>query len=160
PAVGARRVDLAESLGDGGSQSPSSAGARTARIRTLIMAGEGGGARPFLGGASPLGGSLRRLIHPAPGVHPPDLLTPRLSPPAASSMERRIQVLEGIVGRLRGVAGVREVGYGNALPLLTAGGFRAFKMRLPSDPSTEIDVNTIERVVSPGYFSALGLRLS
>jgi hypothetical protein len=33
-------------------------------------------------------------------------------------------------------------------------------MRPPSDPSTEIDVNTIERVVSPGYFSALGLRLS
>src|SRR4029450_5451147 len=28
------------------------------------------------------------------------------------------------------------------------------------DPSTEIDVNTIERVVSPGYFNALGLRLS
>jgi putative ABC transport system permease protein len=33
-------------------------------------------------------------------------------------------------------------------------------MRPPADPSTEIDVNTIERVVSPGYFSALGLRLS
>jgi predicted permease len=75
-------------------------------------------------------------------------------------MERRVQVLEGIVGRLRGVAGVRGVAYGNALPLLTAGGFRAFKMRPPSDPSTEVDVNTIERVVSPGFFNALGLRLS
>jgi putative ABC transport system permease protein len=55
---------------------------------------------------------------------------------------------------------VREAAYGNALPLLTSGGFRAFKMRPPSDPSTEVDVNTIERVVSPGYFNALGLRVT
>jgi putative ABC transport system permease protein len=75
-------------------------------------------------------------------------------------MERRIQVLEGVVGRLRGVAGVRQAAYGNALPLLTSGGFRAFKMRPPSDPSTEVDVNTIQRVVSPGYFAALGLRVT
>src|SRR5439155_2167069 len=40
PAVGARSIDLAESLGDGGSQSRSSAGIRTARARTLIMAGQ------------------------------------------------------------------------------------------------------------------------
>jgi len=39
--------------------------------------------------------------------------------------------------------------------LLTAGGFRALKMRPPANPSTEVDVNAIERVVSPGYFTAL-----
>ena len=50
--------------------------------------------------------------------------------------------------------------FGNALPLLTSGGFRAFKMRAPADPSVEIDVNAIERVVSPGFFAALGLRLT
>ena len=160
PASGARRVDLAESLGDGGSQSRSSAGARTARIRTLIMAGQVAVACLLLVGASLLGRSFVALINADRGYDPSKLLTARLSLPAAYSMERRIQVLEGIVGRLRGVAGVREVAYGNALPLLTAGGFRAFKMRPPSDPSTEIDVNTIERVVSPGYFEALGLRLS
>jgi putative ABC transport system permease protein len=32
-------------------------------------------------------------------------------------------------------------------------------MRAPADPSIEIDVNTIQRVVSPGYFGALALRV-
>jgi len=160
PAFDARRVDLAESLGDGGSQSRSSVGARTARIRTLIMAGQVAVACLLLVGASLLGRSFVALINADRGYDPSNLLTARLSLPAAYSMERRVQVLEGIAGRLRGVAGVRDVAYGNALPLLTAGGFRAFKMRPPSDPSTEVDVNAIERVVSPGYFGALGLRLS
>src|SRR5436190_1061930 len=160
PAFGARRVELAESLGDGGSQSRSSAGARTARVRTLIMAGQVAVACLLLVGASLLGRSFVALMNADRGYDPSNLLTARLSLPAAYSMERRIQVLEGIAGRLRGVTGVRNAAYGNALPLLTAGGFRAFKMRPPSDPSNEVDVNTIERIVSPGYFSALGLRLS
>jgi putative ABC transport system permease protein len=160
PAFDARRVDLAESLGDGGSQSRSSVGTRTARIRTLIMAGQVAVACLLLVGASLLGRSFVALMNADRGYDPSNLLTARLPLPAAYSMERRVQVLDGIAGRLRGVAGVRDVAYGNALPLLTAGGFRAFKMRPPSDPSIEVDVNAIERVVSPGYFSALGLRLS
>jgi hypothetical protein len=44
--------------------------------------------------------------------------------------------------------------------LLSAGGFRAFKMRPPTAPSTEIEVNAIERVVSPSYFAALDIRLT
>jgi predicted permease len=61
---------------------------------------------------------------------------------------------------MRAAPGVREAAFGNALPLLSAGGFRAFKMRPPTAPSTEIEVNAIERVVSPGYFAALGIRLT
>ena len=160
PALGARRLDLAESLGDGGSQSRSSAGGRTAKARTLIMAGQVGVACLLLVGASLLGRSFVALMNADRGYDPSNLLTARIALPAAYSMERRVQVLEALTGRLRGVTGVREAAYGNALPLLTAGGFRAFKMRPPSDPSTEVDVNTIERVVSPGYFSALGLRVT
>src|SRR5206468_2165437 len=114
----------------------------------------------LLVGASLLGRSFIALMNADRGYDPSNLLTARMSLPAAYSMERRIQVLDGVVGRLRGVAGVREVAYGNALPLLTSGGFRAFKMRPSFDPSTEVDVNTIERVVSPGYFNALGLRVT
>ena len=160
PAFGAQRVDLSESLGDGGSQSRSTAGARTARLRALIMAGQVAVACLLLVAASLLGRSFVALMNADRGYDPANVLTARLPLPASYTMERRIQLLEALVSRLRGVAGVREAAYGNALPLLTAGGFRAFKMRPPSDPSTEIDVNTIERVVSPGYFSALGLRLS
>jgi putative ABC transport system permease protein len=160
PALGVRRVDLVNSLGDGGAQSRSSAGPQTARSRAFIMAGQVAIACLLLVGASLLGRSFLALMNADRGYDPSNLLTARLSLPAAYSMERRIQVLDGVVDRLRGVAGVRQAAYGNALPLLTYGGFRAFKMRPPSDPSTEVDVNTIQRVVSPGYFSALGLRVT
>jgi predicted permease len=159
PALHARRVNLVESLGDGGTQARGGTGAQTARVRTTIMAGEVAVACLLLVGAALLGRSFVALTHAERGYDPANLLTARIPLPASYSMERRIQVLDGLVGRLRGVAGVREAAYGNALPLLTSGGFRAFKMRPPSDPSTEIDVNTIERVVSPGYFGALGLHV-
>jgi putative ABC transport system permease protein len=75
-------------------------------------------------------------------------------------MERRTQMLDALAGRLRSVPGVREVAYGNALPLLTSGGFKAFTMPSPMDPSVEVEVNVMQRVVSPGFFAALGLRLT
>jgi putative ABC transport system permease protein len=158
PALHARGVNLVESLGDGAA-ARSGPGAQTARVRTMIMAGQVAVACMLLVGAGLLGRSFIALTHAERGYDPTNLLTARIPLPASYSMERRIQVLEGLVSRLRAFAGVREAAYGNALPLLTSGGFRAFKMRPPSDPSTEIDVNTIERVVSPGYFSALGLRV-
>ena len=74
-------------------------------------------------------------------------------------MERRTALLDSLMTRLRAVPGVSETAFANALPLLSAGGFRAFRMRPPSDPSAEVDVNAMQRVVSPGYFAALGLRL-
>jgi putative ABC transport system permease protein len=159
PALHARRVNLVDSLGDGAAQARSGTGARTARARTLIMAGQVAVACMLLVGAALLGRSFIALTHAERGYDPANLLTARIPLPAGYSMARRIQVLDGLVGRLRGVAGVREAAYGNALPLLTSGGFRAFKMRPPSDPSTEIDVNTIQRVVAPGYFGALGLHV-
>jgi putative ABC transport system permease protein len=160
PAIGVRRISLVESLGDGGAQSRSGHGTRTARVRTLIMTGQVAVACMLLVGASLLGRSFMALVKADRGYDASNLLTTRIPLPASYTMERRIQVLENLVGRLRTVAGVREAAYGNALPLLTSGGFRALKMRSPSDPSIEIDVNTIERVVSPGYFRALGLRLT
>jgi hypothetical protein len=75
-------------------------------------------------------------------------------------MERRIRLLEQVVARVRSLPGVREAAYGNALPLVTPGGFRGFKMRPPFDLSVEVDVDITRRVVSPGYLGALGLRLA
>jgi putative ABC transport system permease protein len=75
------------------------------------------------------------------------------------SLERRMQTMERVVARLQPQPGVIAAGFGNALPLLTSGGFRGFTFRPPVNPSTEIEVSLMQRVVSPGYFSALGLRV-
>lgn len=160
PALHARRLTLVESLGDDGT-APVGGGmrSRTARARTLIMATQIAIACVLLIGAALLTRSFVALLHADRGYDPTNLLTARIPLSAGFSMERRTALLETLVARLRAMPGVSEVAYSNALPRLSAGGFRAFKMRLPADPSLEADVNAMQRVVSPGYFAALGLRV-
>jgi putative ABC transport system permease protein len=167
PAWHARRLDLVESLSEDGS-APVGHGVRlrTARARTLIMAGQLAVTCVLLVGAALLVRSFIALLHADRGYDPANVLTARVSFPSAMkdgvyeyATERRVAFLDRVAERLRSVEGVRDAAYGNALPLLTSGGFRGFKMRPPIDPSAEVDVNVIQRVVSPDYFKALGLRL-
>ncbi len=161
PALHAGRMSLSESLTRDGA-APIGGGSRTtvARARTLIMAGQVAVSCVLLVGAALLTRSFVALLHADRGYDPRQLLTARLPLPSGFSMARRTQLLDTVVGRLRAMPGVTEVAFGNALPLLTSGGYRGMKMRPPIDPSREVDVNTIERVVSPGYFAALGLRIA
>ena len=110
--------------------------------------------------ASLLGRTFIALLHADRGYDPRNLLTARIPLPAGFSSERRTQLLETLMTRLQAMPGVTDAAFANALPLLTSGGFRAFRMRPPLDPSVEVDVNAIQRVVSPGYFAALGLRVA
>ena len=160
PARFARRLDVAESLSDGGT-APLGGGMRstTVRARTIIMAAQVAIACVLLVGASLLTRSFVALLHVDRGYNPRNLLTARIPLPAGFSVERRTELLDILVSRLRAMPGVSEAAFGNALPLLSSGGFRAFTMRPPANPSVEIDVNATQRVVSPGYFAALGLRL-
>jgi putative ABC transport system permease protein len=160
PAFHARRVNLTESLSDDGS-APVGVSLRSpaARARIAIMAGQIAVSCLLLIGGALLARSFVALLHADRGYDPANLLTARIPLPASYSMERRAQLLDDLVARLASVPGVRDAGYGNALPLLSSGGFRAFTMRAPTDPSIEIDVSTTQRVVSPGYFGALALRV-
>jgi hypothetical protein len=123
------------------------------------MAGQLAVACVLLIGAALLSRSFTALLQADRGYDPAHLLTARLPMPGMT-LERRTEVLETLAARLGSLPGVRTAAFGNALPLLTAGGFRPIKMRPPSNPAIEIDVNMIQRVVSPGFFAALGLRLT
>jgi predicted permease len=160
PAWHARRVDLVASLSEDGA-APVGGGIRTgtARVRTLIMAGQLAVSCVLLIGAALLSRTFIALLHADRGYDPANVLTARIAFPADYSMERRLGVLDRVVERIGPLAGVRDAAYGNALPLLTSGGFRGFKMRSPLDPSVQVDVNVMLRVVSPEYFAAMGLRL-
>lgn len=67
------------------------------------MAGQVAVACMLLIGASLLGRSFVALMNADRGFDPSNLLTARLSFPASYSIERKIQVLEAFVGRLRTV---------------------------------------------------------
>jgi len=104
--------------------------------------------------------SFVSLIHADRGFDPVNVLTARLPFPPEFTAERRSALLESLLARLRAVPGVTHTAYSNGLPLLSSGGFSAFNMRPPRNPDIEVEVQSIQRLVSPDYFAAMGLRLT
>jgi putative ABC transport system permease protein len=160
PAVHAWRVNLAASLAEGAG-SPSGGGLRskTARARTIIMAGQVAVACVLLAGAVLLSRSFITLRHADRGYDPVNLLTARIPIPPTYTIERRAQLVDVLVDRLRVLPGVARVAAGNALPFASSGGFVAFAMPSPRDPGVQLDVQAIQRIVTPDYFKVLGLHL-
>ncbi len=159
PAFHVGRESLVPSLGHGGAASRSP-GRRVMQTRTAIMAGQVAVACVLLAVAGLLFRSVRAQIHADRGYEPTNVLTATVPFPRGYPTARRVQVLEGMLARLRAQPGVLAAGFGNALPYVSAGAFRGQKMRLPRDPSIEIDANWMNRVVSPDYFAALRLRVA
>jgi predicted permease len=160
PALQARRIDLVQSLADD-NLAPVGAGVRTpvARLRAAMMAGQIAVACVLLIGAGLLGRSVQSLIHVDRGYDPDNLLTARLPLPSGSTYAKSGALLQGVADRLRALPGVTHASFGNALPLVSAGGLSGFNVRLPRDPSTLARVQTLHRTVDPGYLTAMGLRL-
>jgi putative ABC transport system permease protein len=160
PAWHTRRVNLVETLSEDGVASISGAGhSPMARTRALIMAGQVAIACMLLVGAALLTRSFVSLVRADRGYDPVNLLTARLPFPPDYPAERRKQLLEALVERLRVVPGITHAAYGTALPFVSFGGFTAFTMRSPLNPDVELNVQAAQRVVSPDYFSAMRLRL-
>jgi putative ABC transport system permease protein len=132
---------------------------RTARARALLLAGQIATSCVLLVGAALLLRSFIALTRVDRGYDPSNLLTARLAFPPDYSIQRRTALLDHVVERVRTLPGIQTAAYGNALPLLTPGGFYGFRMRPPANPSIQVEVNVIERVVSADYASALGLRV-
>ena len=160
PALQARGIDLAQSLADdhlasvgGTTRTP------TARLRAVIMAGQVAVACILLIGAVLLGRSLQSLLNTDRGYDPNNLLTARLPLPSGSTFAKSGAMLEEITARLRALPGVTQASFGNALPLVSAGGLSGFNVRLPKDPSILAKVQTLHRTVDPGYLTTMGLRL-
>ena len=160
PTLQTRRIDLVRSLADD-NLAPVGGGLRTpaTRLRSAIMAGQIAVACILLIGAGLLGRSLQSLINIDRGYDPSNLLTARLPLRAGSTFAKSAGMLQNIADRLRALPGVTSASFGNALPLVSAGGMTGFNARLPRDPSTMAQVQAFHRTVSPGYFTTMGLRL-
>jgi putative ABC transport system permease protein len=93
------------------------------------------------------------------GFDPREVLTAHLTM-APTTFAAQSSAVGRVQERLRGLPGVINVGFGNALPFVTTGGFRAFTIPSPADASIVVQAQTIMRSVSPGYFAALRLRVA
>jgi putative ABC transport system permease protein len=160
PALQTRRIDLVQSLSED-NLAPVGGSLRTpaTRLRAAIMAGQIGVACVLLIGAGLLGRSLQTLIDADRGYDPRNLLTARVPLPPDSSYGTSGGTFDEIAGRLRTLPGVTHAAFGNALPLVSAGAMSGFSLRLPRDPSTMTNVQTLHRTVDPGYLTTMGLRL-
>jgi putative ABC transport system permease protein len=160
PAWETRRVNLVESLSvDGAAPIGGAMRSPMARTRALIMAGQVAIACVLLVGAVLLARSFISLTRADRGYDPVNVLTARLPLPSGYPAERRSQLLEAVIGRLRSLPGVTHAAYSKGLPFVSSGGFTAFTMRSPRNPDVEMDVQTTLHIVSPEYFGAMRLHL-
>jgi putative ABC transport system permease protein len=153
PARRARRINLVDSLAEEGT-SPSGGSVRTsmARTRALILTGQVAVACVLLVGASLLGRSFLALMRADVGFDPRNVLTARLQMPGfAYPPERRAEILDAVIGRLRAIPGVTAVSYADGPPLGIFGGTSFFV--------GDRQVNASSRTVTPGYLAAMGMRI-
>jgi putative ABC transport system permease protein len=159
PALQASRLDIMTVLKQGGR---SSIGGGRLAVRNLLVAGELALATMLLVGAGLLTQSLLRLERVPLGFQPERLLTFQLAPPAAryqgpargwALYRRLLQAVESLPG-VRGAAVSSGIPMGGGTytrtPVMPVG-----KSELPDGDSLPIDW----RIVSPGYFRAMGIPL-
>jgi putative ABC transport system permease protein len=159
PALQARRDNLRDALaGDSTASGTSAASVRSTRMRAAMMVAQVAIACVLLVGTALLARSFAALLGADRGFDPHDVLTAHLTMKARPFASQSAG-LERIQQRLQALAGVAQVGFGDALPFVTTGGFRGLTLPSPTDPAVKIQAQTILRAVSPEYFPALGLRL-
>ncbi len=160
PVQQSRRVDLAHSLAQDSIATVGGAKRSSAtRIRAAIMVGQVAVACLLMVGAGLLARSLTALINVDRGYDPDNLLTAQLPLPPRTTFAQAAPILEALQERLSAVSGVSVAAFGNALPLVSAGGMSGMTVPSPRDSSVNIEIQALHRTVSPDYFDAMGLRL-
>ena len=161
PALHAVRGNLSETL-RAGSRGSAGGGPHRVRLRSFLVVSEIALALVLLVGAALMIQSFARLRHVSPGFDPHDVLTMRLSLPRVrypDGADRSVFV-QRLVEEVRSLPGVQSAGVVTHLPL--AGGSMNFALGVegytPPDPRKSLSAEY--RAVSPGYFGALGIRLT
>ena len=159
PAWHVRRADVVPALVED-SLAPVGGGlrSRTARVRAAIMVGQVAIAAVLLIGSLLLCRSFYSMLHADLGYDATNVLTATMIlPDGEFAPERRVQVAEDVVTRLRVIPGITRAAYTTATPFSNVIGLSSFPLR-KRDGSTQT-AQSGSRYVSPGYFAALGQRV-
>ena len=156
-AVGLRHLDPRAALAeDGGGSAGAMPGSPIGRARRFIMVAQVAIACVLLVGASLLGRSFVELLEADRGFDPSRVLGANLAMPASAfTQERRTAVLDEILERLDAVPATRGAAFTSVPPITPGGATASFDMTSPE--GEQVIVQATLRVVSPGYFAALGL---
>jgi putative ABC transport system permease protein len=155
PALRASSLRLASNLAPGSRATDSRGGAR---LRTALVIGQVALSLFLLVGAGLLMRSLGRLASTDLGFDTRGLLCTTLEAPYADEA-KRIQFQSDVREELAAIPGVTAVTMTSHVPILHPGGDPPMwaAKRPPADSSRE--QTALARVVMPGYFGTLGIRL-
>lgn len=157
PALEASRVHLNESLKE--SSRGNAGSSRGRRLRDALIVAEVGLALVLLVGAGLMAKSFLRLQAVDPGFDAANLLTLRVSLPAASYPEDGdvVAFFEEAVGRLAALPGVESAGAVSALPFADLGAATGFTIEGRPEPAPGEEPGTGVRVVDEGYFRTMNI---
>jgi putative ABC transport system permease protein len=155
PALRAARGELSPRLRSGDNRSTGTG----ERVRSLLLASEAALSVVLLIGAALLVRSFITLANVDPGYDSRNVLTARIYVNgAASTPERRAQLIESLMGRLRATPLVVAAGAGNMAPLGESSFVSGFSFGR-SAAGQEVVARALQYVVTAGYIEALKLRI-
>jgi predicted permease len=153
------RIDPHNALRESGRSSTGSRGRQ--QFRSLLVAGELALGLVLLAGTGLLLKSLARIGEVNPGFQPHSVVTAALSLPAAqyNTPEKEIAFFRAVMDRLSISPGVTGAGAGSQVPFAGGNDSASFQIEgqpiSPGNPGPHGD----DRLVTPGYFTALGIPL-
>ena len=148
-----------DTLKEGGRGGTAALGSQ--RLRHALIVGELALSLILLNGAGLLLRSFIRLQEVDGGFRPDHVLTMRIALPANSySKPEQIRgFFRNLMGRVSGLPGVQAAGAVSALPLSGSGFSGTTTMETHAVPPDAATPEADWRVVTPGYFQAMGIRL-
>ena len=157
--------DLNQSLKEAGTHSEAGGGRPAmGRLRGFLAVAEIALTLVLLVGAALLISSFVRLSQVDPGYDPDNVLTAQLRLPAAryADTETVSALYDRLLERVNGLPGVESAGLVNFLPLVPARLVIGIAVRgrpMHSQDSEASPMQADVRIVSPGYFQAMSIRL-
>lgn len=158
PVMHARRLDLARALSDGSLASAGAGRGRLASMRLLIVGIQVAVTSVLVIGGVLLTRSFVATVQADRGYDPTNVVTATVPFPGGYTFEQRQQARSQIIERLAARPGVTHVAFSTGVPLMSAGGYSTFTMTSPFGGGP-VQAEAIRRVVTPGYFGALGIRI-
>ncbi len=161
PALQARRLDLVRALADGG-QAPVGGNRRSAVgfMRSAVVVSQVVATTVLLVGAVLFARSFTARWAIDRGYDPAHVLTARLvMPDHAFTPETRADASRMVLARLSLLDGVTSAGLATILPLSNHEALRGFELPPQDGIGQPVQAQAAVRIVTPGFFPAIGARL-
>jgi putative ABC transport system permease protein len=158
PGLTASKVNLNQGLKDLGTRSSSRSGGR---MQSVLVVAEVALALVLLIGAGLMMKGFLRLLDVEPGFEPENVATMSVGLPQTRYPEDRQQVafFDEVLRRVRSLPGVKSAAAASNLPMTGNNWGMGYTVEgAPAPPPGRVPVAN-HRVVTPGYFLALGIRL-